>query len=273
MRSDLKYKNAASYAALDIYYREDGTGKPVLLFIHGGGWVTGDKSNITRNPDMLRSFLDAGYVVACPNFRLVERSLQSQVRYHHMAEDIAAAIKWLNGNVHRYGGDPAAFVLVGYSSGAHLASLVATDERYLEQQGLDTKIIRAVSAWDVPAYDVPRALTLMKGTSLEPKIHFNQALFGRSRSEQLEASPLNYLDREGSHVQFQLISAGTMRGQSQTISQRVSESFEDALTRVGHKVEHHHYPNSEHSDLPMRYGKGGASDISSKVESFLASVK
>ena len=55
--------------------------------------------------------------------------------------------------------------------------------------------------------------------------------------------------------------------------QRVSESFEDALTRVGHKVEHHHYPNSEHSDLPMRYGKGGASDISSKVESFLASVK
>ena len=66
---------------------------------------------------------------------------------------------------------------------------------------------------------------------------------------------------------------GTMRGQSQTISQRVSESFEDALTRVGHKVEHHHYPNSEHFDLPMRYGKGGASDISSKVESFLASVK
>ena len=60
-----------------------------------------------------------------------------------------------NGNVHRYGGDPAAFVLAGYSSGAHLASLVATDERYLEQQGLDTKIIRAVSAWDVPAYDVP----------------------------------------------------------------------------------------------------------------------
>jgi len=273
---DLDYKTTAGadprFSTIDIYYRETDTPKPVLLFIHGGGWMSGDKANISTNPKLLKSFLDAGYVVASPNFRLVEKNPRSRITYREMATDIAQSIKWLHDNVGQYGGTPDSFVLVGYSSGAHLVALVATDERYLEQQGLDNGVIRAVSAWDVPAYDVPLALTLMEGTQLEPKIRFNQALFGHTREDQLQASPVNYLDSDGSHIRFQLISAGKMHRQSQTISKRASESFKDALAEAGHQAKHHHYSSMDHAELPMNYGKGGAKDISRQVENFLSDV-
>ncbi len=123
--------------------------------------MAGDKSNIRLHPELVNSFLNSGFVVACMNFRLIEKTRNSRVNYRDMLDDIARSMKWLSRHHQRYHARPDAFVLLGYSSGAHLASLPATDERYLAKQGLSPQIILGVSAWDVPAYDIPLALTLM----------------------------------------------------------------------------------------------------------------
>ncbi len=273
IKGNLRYRDThgwdSKFAELDIYYRAASGQRPILLFIHGGGWVTGDKANIEKNPNLINSFLNTGFVVASVNFRLIEKKRNSEVKYWDMVEDIARSMKWLSEHAHEYGAKPNAFVLVGYSSGAHLASLIATDESYLRAQGLFADIILGVSAWDVPAYDIPLALKLMKGTALENKIPINKILFGSTTEEQKKASPRYYLD-SGAKIPFQLLSAGIKEGKRQTLTKDTAEAFKEALINAGHEAEHHHYENSEHSDLPLQYGKGTI-DIQEKVEGFLKS--
>lgn len=272
---DLQYGSAngsdAKFTTLDIYHRGDSGNQPVLVFVHGGGWVTGDKSNITMNKNMVNSFLDSGYVVAAVNFRLIEKKRNSKVKYTDMAGDIARSIKWLSQNVQEYGGDPQFFVLLGYSSGAHMVALVGTDTRYLEDQDLSLDIIRGVSAWDVHAYDIPEALKLMKGTALDERIGSMKAFFGDTEKEQEKASPVFFVDN-GASVPFQLLSAGIKEGNKQSISQEMTIEFETALINAGHTAEHHHYENSSHKDLPKDYGTS-KNDVREQVERFLIEVK
>jgi len=182
IENDLHYRGAddwdTKYTELDIYYRGNSGKRPVLLFVHGGGWVEGDKSNIALNKNMVNSFLDSGYVVAAVNFRLIEKKQNSKVKYTDMAQDIALSIKWLSENVQDYGGDPQFFVLLGHSSGAHMAALLGTDASYLEDQELSLDIIRGVITFDIHVYDIPRALNAMKGTDFDDRIEQLERYFG-----------------------------------------------------------------------------------------------
>ncbi|MCW8923324.1 MAG: alpha/beta hydrolase [Gammaproteobacteria bacterium] len=270
---NISYKESgvldSKYSKLDIFHRGVSDKKPVLVFVHGGGWVTGDKSNVESTPNILNFFLDKGFVVVSVNFRLVEKSASSKVKYYDQLDDIASSIKWLSENVQDYGGSGDDYILVGYSSGAHLVSLLATDTSYLKNKGLSVDIIRAVAAWDVPAYDIPSAIKLMSGTPLEPKIRFNEVLFGESIDDQIKASPLYHVDN--SKMPFFLASSGVKDGKNQTVTKQVSELFKAALIRSGHTAEHVHYENSEHSALVLQFGTKG-NDLLEKMESFLKNL-
>ena len=58
---------------LDLYYSTGREAQRVIVFVHGGGWMRGDKSNIQKNPALVDFFLRKGYVVASINFRLPQR--------------------------------------------------------------------------------------------------------------------------------------------------------------------------------------------------------
>jgi acetyl esterase/lipase len=97
--------------------------KPVILFVHGGGFTRGSK----RLPDT--PFYDNiglwaaahGLVGATMNYRLAP-----QYRYPSGIEDVTAAVAWLQGHIARYGGDPHGIFLWGHSAGAaHVADYVA----------------------------------------------------------------------------------------------------------------------------------------------------
>jgi acetyl esterase/lipase len=91
---------------------------PVAVYIHGGGWQTGDKSWITRivPPEIL---VGRGYVVVSVNYRLAPA-------YHWPAqiEDVKCAIRYLRANAARYDLDPERIGVWGESAGGHLAALV-----------------------------------------------------------------------------------------------------------------------------------------------------
>ena len=75
---------------LDLYYSTGREAQRVIVFIHGGGWMRGDKSNIQKNPALVDFFLRKGYVVASINFRLPQRENPLAASYKDQAEDIAA---------------------------------------------------------------------------------------------------------------------------------------------------------------------------------------
>ena len=100
-------------------------------------------TSATRSVRKAGLFTGAGYVFASVNYRLSRsgaahrsRSTPAASRFPDHPHDVGEAIGWLHRNVARYGGDPTRIVLIGHSSGAHLASLVGVDPRYVRAYGV-----------------------------------------------------------------------------------------------------------------------------------------
>ncbi len=122
--ANLNYVADGSIAhQLDVYRpRGCGTLRPVVLYIHGGGFCTCSKD--THWPLALM-FARAGYVVLTINYRLAP-----QHPFPAALEDTCAAYEWALDNVHRYGGDAARMVVAGESAGANLALAVTVASCY-----------------------------------------------------------------------------------------------------------------------------------------------
>jgi acetyl esterase/lipase len=101
----------------------DGTGKPVFVFVHGGGFVRGDK-HTPGSPqyDLVGAWAARhGYVGVTMTYRLAPAHV-----WPAGAEDVAKAVRWLKQNIAAYGGDPDKIVVAGNSAGAvHVASFIA----------------------------------------------------------------------------------------------------------------------------------------------------
>lgn len=109
---------------LDLYGEPGAQPKPVLLFVHGGGFVTGDKGgqDPTSWPNAAVGMMAArlGLIGTVINYRLAPDHTWPAGN-----EDLAAAVDWLRGNVTDYGGDPGKIVVMGTSAGAvHVAGFL-----------------------------------------------------------------------------------------------------------------------------------------------------
>jgi acetyl esterase/lipase len=120
---DVQYGDAeGSYNLLDAYLpdnRNDST--KVIVYIHGGSWVKGDKKELPRQ------FIDElagrqGYAVATINYRLVK---EGRNIFPAQIEDIRKALAFISANAREYRYSPDRFALMGASAGAHLALLYA----------------------------------------------------------------------------------------------------------------------------------------------------
>ncbi|WP_353216814.1 alpha/beta hydrolase [Sandarakinorhabdus sp.] len=95
---------------------------PVIVFFYGGSWKSGDRSGYGF---AARALAARGFVVVVPDYRLVP-----QVRWPAFVEDGAAAVRWTVANIAVHGGDPARIAVMGHSAGAHIALLLALDQRW-----------------------------------------------------------------------------------------------------------------------------------------------
>ena len=111
---------------LDVYATAGGAPRPVLVYVHGGGFVVGQKS-AEGSPffgNLGGWAARSGYVAVVINYRLAPEST-----WPGGAEDIARAITWVVENVAGYGGDPDRVVLAGQSAGAmHVADYLVRPE-------------------------------------------------------------------------------------------------------------------------------------------------
>lgn len=116
---DLPYtKSGISEHMLDIYYPENTSQPlPVIIDIHGGGWIYGCKE-INRN--FCLRLAKKGFIVASINYRPVGKHL-----IHHQIEDVFSALNWLGENLNEYPADMSSVFLLGDSAGGQLACLSA----------------------------------------------------------------------------------------------------------------------------------------------------
>jgi len=113
----LNIKFGPTTETLDVYYDKKHTDvlKPVVIFVHGGGWIMGNKSEYSKIGSLL---LKDDYVAVIPDYVLFPRG-----SIDDMVDNIYNAIQWTYENISEYGGDKENIILSGHSAGAHLSLL------------------------------------------------------------------------------------------------------------------------------------------------------
>jgi acetyl esterase/lipase len=200
--------------SLDVYHPA-AAGLPVLIYIHGGGWSSGDKADVGAKAAY---FTAHGFVFVSVNYRLIPSAWPAQ-----QAADVAAAVAWVKGNIRDYGGDGARLFLLGHSAGAHLAALIAADESYLQELGLGPGALRGVILLDSAAYDVEQLMRSPEGQA-EP---FRSA-FGDDPGQWRRVSPRAKVG-PGKEIPSHLLLLSTSSGQRRP----AAEGLADALRAAG----------------------------------------
>jgi acetyl esterase/lipase len=149
---DVKYGPAERHL-LDVFTPEaNSSPRPVLIYIHGGGFVAGNK----RTPgspfydNIMLWAVKSGFVGVNATYRLAPQS-----PYPAGAEDLAAVIAWVSGKIGERGGDPARIYLVGQSAGAvHVANYVSHPEFYKVRDGGLAGAVMVSGIYDLTASPV-----------------------------------------------------------------------------------------------------------------------
>ncbi|MFM6932242.1 MAG: alpha/beta hydrolase fold domain-containing protein, partial [Novosphingobium sp.] len=165
--SDVRYAANSGWRrqTVDIYMPPKKAGpKPLVLYIHGGGWMNGDSrhfGSLADFPAVAARLASEGFVVAAVEYRHA-----AEARFPSQVQDIRAALRFLKGNAAKYGIDSARTGLIGGSAGAHLAAIAAFScgDGSLDAAGTKaeagSECVQALVGWygvyDVPALNAAR---------------------------------------------------------------------------------------------------------------------
>jgi acetyl esterase/lipase len=130
--ADVPYPGGHERNTLDVYRPARGChAAPVLLQLHGGNWVAGDRRR--QSLPLLHHLAALGWLVVAANYRL---GPQARLPAHLI--DCKSALAWIRGHAAALGGDPGFVAVTGGGAGAHLASLLAlTFDRHELQPGFE----------------------------------------------------------------------------------------------------------------------------------------
>jgi acetyl esterase/lipase len=156
---NLEYGPYGRRNKLDVYrpraQSTDGSPAPVLLQIHGGAWVIGDKSQ--QGLPLMLHLAAEGWVCVAINYRLSPRATWPE----HLV-DCKRALAWVREHIAEYGGDPDLICVTGGSAGGHLAAMVALTANEPNYQPEFEAADTSVSAC-IPFYGVYDFIELFEG--------------------------------------------------------------------------------------------------------------
>lgn len=254
---DIVYDDTADddqFTSLDVYTADpQGTGSPVMVFVHGGGFRVGDKASskdLDPKPEYFVSKL--GYVFVSVNYRLLPEG-----QYPRNAQDVANALAWVSNHIAEFGGDPKQIFLMGHSAGATLVAQVGTDETFLKNAGKDLTLLKGVIA-NEGTYGVAVD---------EAEVERYKSLFG---ADWKAALPISHVAAGKSIPPFMLfyVSAGESMV-ANTAPQAIG--LGDAFRKAGLRVDLVPLDHVEHFGANERIGESG--DITTvSVEHFLDSI-
>jgi acetyl esterase/lipase len=152
----LAYRDAAVDGAdpvrnqLDLYLPMGQKNFPVMIFVHGGTWKSGNKDLYAA---LGKLYAKHGVGTVIINYRL-----SPKVQHPAHIQDVARAFAWTHDNIAKHGGDPDNIFVCGHSAGGHLVTLLSTNETYVKAENLSLGNIKGTIAISGVHVLVPNAL-------------------------------------------------------------------------------------------------------------------
>lgn len=220
---------------------------PVLVFVHGGSWRSGDPSDYGF---IGRAFVPKGFVVVLAGYRL-----HPDGKYPSMVEDTAEAVAWTAREISQYGGDANRIVIAGHSAGAYNVVMTALEERWLGRKGLSTKDVAGViglsGPYDFYPFDSESTVDAF-GHAAEPET----------------TQPI-------AHVRADSPPALLIHGANDTLVRpRNSQELAGRMVAAGGDVQTHFYPAMEHNDplISLASPWRNSRDVDETIAEFARSV-
>ena len=179
--TDVAYCTADNSAQkMDVYFPDSGGPWPALVYVHGGSWMRGDKTEALMFAGNMTS---QGYLVVSINYRLYPPA-----RFPAMIEDVKCAVRSLRAHAGEYNLDPNRIGAMGVSAGGHLVSLLGTSDQsdgwdageYLDQSSRVKAVIAMAAVTDL-SQNFPNA-------DIETMKHM-----GFGEDNVVEASPITHV--------------------------------------------------------------------------------
>ncbi|NIA30887.1 MAG: alpha/beta hydrolase fold domain-containing protein [Actinobacteria bacterium] len=214
---------------------------PLLIFIHGGAWKKGDKSDYLR---YLVDFAERGYVTATISYRFSQ-----EAPFPAAVKDVKCAVRWLKAHAREYFINPEKIAVIGGSAGGHLAMMIgySSDSPEFEDEcpGIDSTITSRVQA--VVNFYGPSNLASAYASKQPNVIKFIGKPVDEAFEEYVKASPITYLTKDDPPT---LIFHGTI---DELVPVAQSDSLKAALDRVGVAAEYHRLKGWPHTmDLALK---------------------
>jgi acetyl esterase/lipase len=233
---------------LDLYLPKGQKDFPVLFFVHGGAWRTGDKNTFGIYSSLGKFYARRGIGVVVTNYRL-----SPAVQHPEHIKDVARAFAWTYKNIAKHGGRPDQIFICGHSAGGHLVSLLVTNTSYLEAEGVKANVIHGV----IPISGVYR----IPGRGMEN-------VFGKDEKMHKDASPIEHV-RDGLPP-FLILYADKDLGPCGRVP---SEAFCRALKGKDCKAQTREIKESDHIRIIMSTAKANDPVSSAILEFIQANTK
>jgi triacylglycerol lipase len=238
---------------LDLYLPER-RDYATVIFIHGGGWAWGDRSQKFGGADVYgnigRFLASEGFGAAVISYRLIWKT-----DWRTQATDVARAIAWVEQNIAARGGDPRRIFLMGHSAGAQLALRAAADPPWLNGVNGSPANICGVVAVSGAGYDMEDEVTERLDGD---KMYYNERFGGSidekdddpsTRAWRREASILHHLDPSDPPV------LSVMAGRDYASIQRQMRLADERLQKLGLSKGFVIVPNVDHETIVLRLSK------------------
>ncbi len=226
---------------------------PLIHFVHGGGWTMGDKQEVPgeRYDNVAWSLVSEGFAVSLVNYRLSDGPPDGVMHPEH-ARDVTRAIAFANSVLIARGRRASGRFVMGHDAGAHLAALVATNPRFLGEQGMVTADINGV-------------IGLSGIYSIPPLSDTWSEVFGLDPETRLDASPRRFVDQ--SAADFLLLRAtDDLPGRAEE-----AQAFAAALTGAGRSAVSVPIAGRDHLGIIRRFGEAG-DPAADRVADFVRAV-
>jgi len=211
---------------LDIYQPKGlKKSRPVLIFIHGGGWRKGKKEDYLL---YLIDFAKRGYITATISYRLIP-----QGRYPAAVEDAKCAVRWIRAHAADYLIDPDKMAVIGGSAGGHLALMIGYSSDVRELDGncsADTVSSRVQAVVDLYG---PVDLTTPYARTHKTTLSFLGKPYDAIPEIYAQASPATYITADDPPT---LIFHGSI---DELVPVSQSDSLQKYLERAGVSNEYH----------------------------------
>jgi len=234
----------ARHLTLDVYTPVNARREPVVVFFYGGRWTGGAAAEFRFVGQALAS---RGFVAVLPEYRHYP-----DARFPAFVQDAARAVRWTQQQIGRYGGDPDKLFVMGHSSGAHLAAMLALDPEFLAEAGGDRAKLRGMIGLAGPYDFLPLTDADLRD------------MFGPPERYEL-SQPISYVDGDNPPLLL-------LHGEDDTtVRVKNTRNLAAAVQRAGGPVEAVIYPEMSHPWIlatlaaPLR----SQSDVLDRVAEFV----